>query len=81
MRSVRARLCDCVSKQGSAGKCGEIEIYVNRWDIESVKCESGLSELELLIEEMKLDDNLFYVFLWKGMVCEHWVVYWCTMSS
>jgi hypothetical protein len=47
-----------VSKQGSDGKCGKIETYVDKWDIESVKGENELSKLELLFEGMKLDGNL-----------------------
>jgi hypothetical protein len=56
--SLKASLCDYLSKQGSGVKYGEIETYMDKWDIENMKSESELSKLEMLIEEMKLDGNL-----------------------
>jgi hypothetical protein len=47
--SLKASLCDYLSKQGSDVKYGETETYVDKWDIESVKSESELNKLELLI--------------------------------
>jgi hypothetical protein len=79
--SLKTRLCDYLSKQGSDAMYEEIETYVDKWDIGNVKSESELHKLEMLIEEMKLDVNCYYAIFWKWMMCEHWIVYWGKMCS
>jgi ribulose-5-phosphate 4-epimerase/fuculose-1-phosphate aldolase len=75
--SLKASLCDYLSKQGSGGKCEEIQTYMDKWDMENIKSNSELSKLEMLIEGMKLNGNLLlHNFFWKWIMCEHWIVYW-----
>ena len=54
---LKASVSDYLSKQRSDAKYEGIETYVDKWGVESIKGERELSELEMLIEEVKLSGN------------------------
>jgi hypothetical protein len=56
--SLKASLCDNLSKQGSDVKYEEIETYVDKQDIQNIKSKSESNKLEILIQEMKVNGNL-----------------------